>query len=268
VKLLVKNGADLEASDEQGQTALMKAAARGEAAVVSALLESGAAVNARDNEGATALLHSLSREYYGYYGEEAKTLPQRRLEVAQVILLTKNVDLNSQNANGETALMRALRLENVAMIKSLLVKGADPNRSDRFGDTAWILAYAVENGEIETLFAPVSLKRQPLNVLNAFLRAAIARKDEAKVKELLARGADPNYEYAIDYSHPTIKRTMLILAASVGHAGIVQMLLDKGANVNAKGLLNGSESGLTYGTALDAAQNPEVVVLLKKAGQD
>jgi hypothetical protein len=38
--------------------------------------------------------------------------------------------------------------------------------------------------------------------------------------------------------------------------------------VNAKGLLNGSESGLTYGTALDAAQNPEVVVLLKKAGQD
>ena len=268
VKLLVENGADLEARDEQGETALMKAAARGEVAVVTALLETQAAVNARDNEGATALMHSLSRDYYGYYGEEAKTLPQRRLEVAQVILLAKNVDLNAQNGNDETALMRAVRLENVAMIKSLLAKGADPNRSDRFGDTAFILAYSAENAEIEKLFAPVSLKRLPSNVLNAFLRAAIARKDQAKVKELLERDADPNYEHAIDYSHPTVKRTMLILAASVGHAGIVQMLLDKGANVNAKGLLNGSESGLTYGTALDAAQNPEVVAILKKAGQN
>ena len=268
VKLLVKNGADLHASDEEGETALMKAAARGDAAVVSALLESGAAVNARDNKGATALLHSLSREYYGYYNEEAKTLPQRRLTVAQLILLTHNVDLNAQDGNGETALMRAVRLKNVAMIKSLLVKGADPNRSDRFGDTAWILAYAAENAEIEKLFPPISLKRQPSNVLNAFLRAAIARKDEVRVKELLARGADPNHEYAIDYSHPTIKQTMLILAATMGHAGIVQMLLNKGANVSAKGLLSGSESGLTYGTALEAAQNPEVVAMLKKAGQD
>ena len=268
VKLLAKSGADLEATDEEGQTALMKAAARGEVAVVNALLESGAAVNAKDNKGATALLHSLSREYYGYYGEEAKTLPQRRFEVAQRILLAKNVDLNAQNDNGETPLMRAVRLGNVAMVNSLLVKGADTNRSDHFGDTAFILAYGAENSEIEKLFPTPSLQRQPLHVLNAFLRAAIGRKDEAKVKELLARGADPNYEYAIDYSHPTIKRTMLILAASVGHAGIVQMLLDKGANVSAKGLLNGSESGLQYGTALDAAQNPEVVAILKKAGQD
>jgi len=268
VKLLVKSGAELEASDEEGQTALMKAAARGEAAVVNALLESGAAVNARDNKGDTALLHSLSRSYYGYYGDEAKTLPLRRLEVAQRLLLTKNVDLNAQNDNGETALMRAVRLENAAMIKLLLAKGAGANRSDRLGDTAFILAYASQNPEIEALFSPASLKRQPLKVLNAFLRAAIARKDEVKVKELLARGADPNYEYAIDYSHPTIKRTMLILAAGAGNASIVQMLLNKGANVNAEGLLYGSESGLKYGTALDAAQNPEVVAILKKARQD
>ena len=268
VRLLVKNGADVEASDEQGETALMKAAARGEAAVVRALVESGANVNAKDNNGATALLHSLSRDYYGYYGDDARTLPQRRLEVARQIVLVKDVDLNAQNSNGETALMRAVRLENVGMIKSLLARGADANLSDQFGDTAFILAYAGANSEIEKLFSPTSLKDQPLNVRNAFLRAAIARKDEAKVRKLLAQGADPNYEYAIDYSHPTIKRTMLILAASLGHAGIVQMLLAKGANVNAKGLLSGSESGLRYGTALDAAQNAEVVAILKRAGQD
>ena len=265
VKLLVDKGADLQPGDEQGETALMKAAARGDAAVVTALLASGAAVNAKDNEGATALLHALSREYYGYYDQDVKTLPQRRLEVAQLMLLAPNVDLNAQDGNGETALMRAVRLESVATIKSLLAKGADPNRNDCFGDTAWILAYDGENAEMKNLLPPVSLKRQPPNVLNAFLRAAIARKDEATVKQLLARGADPNYEYAIDYAHPTIKRTMLILAASTGHAGIVQMLLDKGANVNAKGLLSGSEHGLRYGTALDAAHTPEILALLKRA---
>src|SRR5262249_39637083 len=53
VKLLVARGADVEAKDEQGQTALIKAASRGEPEVVSALLESGANVNAGDNKGST-----------------------------------------------------------------------------------------------------------------------------------------------------------------------------------------------------------------------
>jgi ankyrin repeat protein len=108
-------------------------------------------------------------------------------------------------------------------------------------------------------------------VLNAFLRAAVRRSDEAKVRELLAKGADPNHEYAIGYTHKTIKRTVLVDAASMGQAGIVQLLLDKGADPNAKGLISGSEHGLTYGTALEAAElskKPEVVALLRKAQHD
>jgi ankyrin repeat protein len=87
----------------------------------------------------------------------------------------------------------------------------------------------------------------------------------------LAAGADPNYEYSISYDHKSIKRTVLILAASMGHPGIVQLLLDKGANVNAKGLIAGSEHGLEVGTALEAAESAkhaEVAALLKKVRQD
>jgi ankyrin repeat protein len=57
----------------------------------------------------------------------------------------------------------------------------------------------------------------------------------------------------------------------MGQAGIVQLLLDKGADPNAKGLISGSEHGLTYGTALEAAElskKPEVVALLRKAQHD
>jgi ankyrin repeat protein len=269
VKLLVASGANVEARDEEGQTALMKAASNGNAAVVTALLESRANVNAFDNKSMNALLFSLNDENYAH-GEERKTLPARRIEVARRLLLAKSINVNAQNVDGETALMRAVRLENVELVKSLLDHGADPKRSDVLGNTAAILAYEKENAEMAELL-PVKLKRQPLNVLNAFLRAAVGKKDEEKVTELLGAGADPNHEYAIDYAHKDIKRTVLILAARVGHAGIVQLLLNKGANVKAKGLIYGSEHGLEYGTALEAAESSkhaDVAALLRKAGQD
>ena len=270
VKLLVAKGAEVDAKDEYGQTALMHAAEQGNAAVASALLDSGASINATDNKGATALLYSLDDENRAY-GDEHKTLPARRLEITRRLLLVKDVDVNAANADGETPLIRAVRLKYVETIKALLAKGADSNRSDIFGDTAITLAYDSEDVEIQKLLPVTSFKGQPPSVLNAFLRAAIGKKDEAKVKALLAAGADANHEFAIGYNHKSIKQTVLIVAAGMGQAGIVKLLLDKGANVNAKGLLSGSESGLNYGTALEAAEaskHPEVVALLRKAKQD
>lgn len=269
VKLLIANRADAEAKDQEGKTALMKAAARGDVSVAGALVESGANVNAVDNKGSNALLYALDRENTAY-GDERATLPARRLEIAQQLLLAKSLDVNAQNSDGETALIRAVRLENVELIKSLLARGADANRTDVFGDTAATLAYASAKAESETLLPAPTFKSLSVNVLNAFLRAAVGRKDEATVKALLAAGADPNHEYAIDYTHKTIKSRVLVLAAGLGHPGIVQLLLNKGADVNAKGLISGSEHGLEFGTALEAAEQakkPEVVALLQRAKQ-
>jgi uncharacterized protein len=270
VKLLVANHADLDARDKQGKTALMKAATRGDVAVASALVESGANVNAVDNKGSSALLYSLDRENMAH-GDEIATLPGRRAEITRRLLLAKSLDVNAQNDDGETALLRAVRLGNPELVKSLLAHRADPNRSDVFGDTAVTLAYVSANAEIEQLLpGPKLFKGQPVPVLNAFLRAAIGKKDEATVKDLLSAGADPNHEYAIGYEHKSIKTRVLVLAASLGHPGIVQLLLDKGADVNAKGLISGSEHGLEYGTALEAAERskkPEVVALLRNARQ-
>ena len=270
VKLLVTAGAQLETKDEEGRTALLKAALKGEAAVANALIASGANANASDNKASNALLHALDKENLAY-GDDRATLPARRLEVARTLLLAKSLDVNAQNNDGETALMRAVRLENVEIIKTLQARGADANRSDVFGDTAAILAYGSANPTLEQLLPAPKLKGQPRNVINAFLCVAIGRKDEAKVKELLNAGADPNHEYAMGYMHKTIKGRVLVLAASLGHAGIVQLLLDKGADVNAQGLISGSEHGLKYGTALEAAEsakNTEVVGLLRKAHRD
>lgn len=270
VKLLAAKGADLEAKDQEGRTALMKASSRGDVDVAGALIDSGANVNAVDSKGSNALFYALDRENTAY-GDERATLPARRLEIARRLLSTKSLDLNAQNTDGETALIRAVRLQNVETIRSLLERGADANRSDVFGDTAATLAYASGKAEIEQLLPAPAFKGQPLNVLNAFLRAAIGRKDESKVNALLTAGADPNHEYAIGYTHKSIKSRVLVLAAGLGHPGIVQLLLIKGADINAKGLISGSEHGLDFGTALEAAEQankPEVVALLRKARQD
>lgn len=128
---------------------------------------------------------------------------ERRFEVARTILLEKSLDVNAPNNDGETPLLRAVRLDNVELVKLLLARSADPNRSDLFGDTAVVLAYGKGNIEIEKLLPRVSFKGQ--------------------------------------------------------------------ANVNARGLISGSESGLKFGTALEAAQSAnhdQVVTLLKSRKQD
>jgi ankyrin repeat protein len=270
VELLVANHADVDAKDKQGKTALMKAATRGDVGVAGALVDSGANVNAVDDKGSTALLYSLDHQNFAH-GDEIKTLAGRRAEITRRLLLAKALDVNAQNNDGETALLRAVRLPNPELVKSLLAHYADPNRADLFGDTAVTLAYASGNAEIEQLLpVPKTFKGQPAPVLNAFLRAAVGKKDEATVKELLNAGADPNHEYVIGYEHKSIKTRVLVLAASLGHTHIVQLLLDKGADINAKGLISGSEHGLEYGTALDAAERskkPEVLAVLRKAKQ-
>ncbi|HZI59777.1 MAG TPA: ankyrin repeat domain-containing protein [Pyrinomonadaceae bacterium] len=250
MRLLLAKGANPNEIGQYGRTALMEASSTTK---VTLLLARGAQLNTKDEQGETALTRAVDR------GD---------LAVVEALLKAGAEGLNAQNADGETLLMRAVREDRTDLAKSLLTHGADPNLVDVLGDTVLVIAYEKGLSEIKALSRSVDPAKITPVERNAWLRAAIAKKDELKVKELLAAGADANHKYAIGYRHPNVKGTVLIDGVNVGHTGIVQLLLARGADPSVKGLLHGSERGLVYGTALDAAElskNAEIIALLRNA---
>ena len=91
IKELLKKGADLEAKDGDGRTALMMAANWGELDVVKFLVEHGADVNAKGEGGRTALMYVASNGCFE----------------AVVYLVENGADLEAKNKFRRTALMIA-----------------------------------------------------------------------------------------------------------------------------------------------------------------
>ncbi len=88
-----------------------------------------------------------------------------------------------------------------------------------------------------------------------------------EVKQHLAAGADVNSKdmytepLGIDGHYDVFGKPILHIAAELGHEEIVEMLIAKGADINAKAIVGG--------TALDFAirnEHPETANLLRKHG--
>ncbi len=63
LKELLAAGAELNAADEDGKTALMLAASEGLVLNVRLLVLAGAKIDARDGEGKNALMHAIENEH-------------------------------------------------------------------------------------------------------------------------------------------------------------------------------------------------------------
>jgi ankyrin repeat protein len=107
----IRNGADITARNEDGYTALHKAAEVGFADVVRALLSAGADANVRTKIGQTALIVA---SFFGY------------AEVVRLLLEFK-ADVNARNQWGNTALHRAAFANEADVVRLLIDAKADLN---------------------------------------------------------------------------------------------------------------------------------------------
>ncbi|MDD5454971.1 MAG: ankyrin repeat domain-containing protein [Candidatus Ratteibacteria bacterium] len=105
VKLLIENGADINAKDNKGNTALMMASITGQTDTVKLLIDKGTDVNAKNNNGITALMLASGTN-------------------TVKLLIEKGADVNIKANDSYTALKIASERGDTAIIELLKQAGA------------------------------------------------------------------------------------------------------------------------------------------------
>lgn len=154
LKKLVNNEGQLDVRDEYGQTLLSRAMEKGHNDVALFLIRKNIDVNAMihgipvyfaaiKKKCDRQIFSELEKKKVNYQlvDENTKT---SGLKYAVFIgsadcvnfLLTKNIDVNSQDISGHTALHDAVLIKNIDIVKALLKKGARKDIPDKKGLTA------------------------------------------------------------------------------------------------------------------------------------
>ena len=229
IRALLDKGADVNAPQVDGMTALHWATYRDDSETVRLLLEAGANATAENRYGVTPLSLACTNG---------------NAEVVE-LFLDAGVDANTSLPGGETALMTAARTGTVEVVKALLSRGADVHAKEaRRGQTALMWAAAEGHTEVveELIKAGADVDARIASGFTPLLFAAREGRPGV-VRMLLDAGADVNdtirppkgvLSQARGYlGAPRFGATPLLLAAANAHFELAADLLEAGADPNA-----------------------------------
>lgn len=247
----------VDTRDRRGTTPLMYAAAVGSQDAIKLLVEAGADVNAKNAFDATPLMWAA--------GDIAKVR----------LLLAKGAGVNARSKVGRTPLLIAALHDGASEIVRLMIdKGADVKARD--GGGLSVLQAAAFSNDAETVGLLLAKGADPNSKDEAGftpLIAAASNGDRNKevVRLLLQHGANVNV--ACGETLETVKNgplalgrlTPLLSAVPQGNYETVELLVNAGANVNAKDV-----RGLTpLALAVSSDRpDPRIVRLLLAKGAD
>lgn len=237
VAALITAGADVNAANELGDTALMRAVQRGDKEKVRALLAAGADVDAQDKLGWTALMGACSSR------KNVDT------DIA-AMLLAAGADKELKNHHGYTALFYAAMSDKVEHTRLLLQAGADVRSLGRFRESVLTQA-VISKASVPVLRQLVEAGADVNYVIgnrSALWHAAWTGEEE-NVAFLLASGANPNRGDA---------SPLAIAAGNQRHPHILSMLLAAGAAPN--GGAHDRLSPIYMAVAFNNQQNVQILL--------
>ena len=230
LQVSIDEGADINAQDENGNTALMLAVENGQDEAAKHLMEEGADVEAFNDLNKTAIDIAESTKQKALLGSLEKFKNQNQdkdKEKNQDKNKTSEFDVNRRNKQGQTILMQLAVKGNVEGAQKVINMGANVKGKDFKGHTA--LIFAANKGHVDIVKLLVD-KGANLDVKDGSGRTALVHAIEHKhtevVSELLNKGARPDFRLK--------GLTMLMIAAYTGQQEVVQLLLDYGAGVKDK----------------------------------
>ena len=252
VKLLIEKGAHIEHRDKKGFTPLILAATLGYCRIVQLLLMYGADVEAQSERNKdTALSAAAQSGKYecceillakGQANKEHRNISDYTpLSLAASggyvniikLLLDYGAEINSRTGSklGISPLMLAAMNGHTHAVRLLIEMGSDVNAQiETNRNTALTLACFQGRHDVVLLLVErkANIEHRAKSGLTPLMEAASGGY-EAVGKVLLERGADVNASPV-----PTTKDTALTIAADKGHLKFVQLLIEYGAQLDAK----------------------------------
>jgi ankyrin repeat protein len=234
---------DINAKDEEGNTALHKAVKSFLIQDIRTLLDQGADPNVKDSQGRTPLMYV---GIWGDYQEEhkmeiAKLLVEKGSDVNAVdsygddvltfltaynlpriteYLISQGAKVDHLNSNGRTALSQAAENGKIDVVRVLLQHGADPNlRGEKMGWSALDTAIHYHHQDIvEAMMSAIKPGADSSGLITS------AREGNVEMLQMfIGRGVDLNLQ-------DEAGMTALLAAIDKGHEHIVRILLDSGSS--------------------------------------
>ena len=231
--LLEHGGVKLDAVDSHGNTALMRAAATGRAAIAAQLVEAGANITLRatggNAKGKTALQQTNNAEIAALLRatQERSNKVYAAAESGHAAevkrLVEKGASPNSKYMNGQPVIQIAAHNGHTEVVEALLRLGCDPNAMSRAGRTA--LMYSAKNGHGGVVGAllkhgGVKLDAVDNNGITALMCAAWSGRPTV-VAKLVEAGADTTLRVT---GGDWEGRTALEVAEAEGHVEVAVLL--------------------------------------------